>query len=147
MALSPKTKPRPVPTIDQYRLVAYNQKTIQVVRNLDGFIEYHSKNPGTLKHCLTQMILACTQKEATLSARVKSAKANKDYPNRPKLQETVVTTPNGKATVRMREYTYAELMELSMRWIKGIIMQAYGAQGFDIIKEAEADAVKHFSIS
>ncbi|MNY26545.1 hypothetical protein D3C86_1604020 [compost metagenome] len=147
MALSPKIKARPVPTIDQYRLVAYNQKTIQVVRNLDGFIDYHATNPGTLKHCLTQMIVACTQKEATLSARVKSAKANKDYPHRPKMHETVVTTPNGKSTVRTREYTYAELMETSMRWMKGIIMQAYGAQGFDIIKEAEADAVKHFSIS
>lgn len=137
------------------RVVAYNPKTIQIVRNLQGFEAYHLANPGTLKHILAQTTIISMQKDLAIDGTVRygnSHKANLPYPRPQYILDTQFmhlqdnNTRVANAPRAYSEVPWSHIVEASIRWLKGLIMQAYGAEGLDVIKEAQNDALAHFKL-
>lgn len=126
------------------RLIAYNPKTIQIVRNLDGFESYHMANPGTLSHILTQTTIISMFPESKLESIIRGGSSSTS--NHPYGRPQIIVSNPGALVTGLKMPDWSEIIESSIRWIKGLIMRAHGAEGLNVIKEAQENALKHFSL-
>ena len=120
---------------DKYlRYIVYD-KQIQVVRNVEGFIDYHQKNPGSLQRLITNATWVLLHDEEFINRMYYNCRSNARFPRpyystRPK-QSMFLIALGGMETIPV-----SSLVKHTLNWLKGLMISAYGAQGFDMIKEA-----------
>jgi hypothetical protein len=128
---------------DDYRYIVYD-KQIQFVRNVESFVSYHEANPGSLKRMMANQIRAQFLTESMLVMMYNNCHSNEVH-TRPVYQDPKL---HQHKFYRMmpQEVPLKVLVELSLKWLQGIIVETFGVQGFDIIKEAKAEAAKKLSL-
>lgn len=127
-----------VGTEDDYRIIVLH-KEIQMVRNLESFLTYHKQNPDSLIKLLANAYWASMLPDEKVHMLYRKSKSNK-----------MLMVRDANKQMKLSGYGYGSgmyysspvpvlgLIQLSINWLKGLIIDAYGTKGFDIIKEAQA---------
>lgn len=116
--------------IENFRFVVYD-KEIHHIRNVKSFLAYHREHPHALKNLLrnAQYALALPADELD---EMRKCKANMHL-DWPKGKPEAGTMYRAQFPRPLPVYI---LLEPSIQWLKGLIIEAYGLKGFDVIKEA-----------
>lgn len=131
-------------TADDYRIIVLH-KEIQMVRNLESFLTYHKQNPGSLIKLLENAYWASMLPEEKVQSFYRKSKSN----HLMMVRDVSKAMPGGNFGGLYGASAYGPpfyssvvpvlgLVQLSINWIQGLIIDVYGTQGFDIIKEAKA---------
>lgn len=130
---------------DDYRYIVY-PKQIQKVRDVEGFITHHTKNAGSLKHLLQNALWAQLLTDNKLENMI-NCRANQDF-ERPSYMPKQPDDYDSTWSYHWmsRHIPVRSLIELTITWLKGMIIEAHGVQGFQMIKEAQEEAGKLLKI-
>lgn len=144
---------------DVLRCVVYNNE-IQRVRNPETFLAYHTKNPGSLKKLMSNIVWALNIEEDRLSHMYNKSLVNRQFTIPLYMSPTAgVTKQNGVyyANSSSHAHGYAVLGHLNsvfrhvpvysmilytLNWLKGIAVETYGVDAFQLIKEAENEGLQ-----
>lgn len=124
--------------IEKYRYVVYD-KVIQHVRNPEGFIDYHKSNPGRMKDMLSNMWYAMNFRKLGVVENMYNDCTSNGIHQRAKYS----ATNNYSGPVQV-DIPISELLPFSYRWLQGIVIETYGANGFKLIEEAKNEAKRKF---
>lgn len=128
-----------VPSFNGYRYIVYDNQ-IQHIRNEKSFLDYHKQHTGSLEKIMTNMVWA-----QLLSAEVLE-KMYMHADNRHHKRPMYNPRASAFGYVHTSVIPMYVLMEKSQRWLQGVIIEAYGAKGFDIIKRAKEKATEKHKI-
>lgn len=123
-----------VMSLDTYRYVVYD-KQIQHIRNTESFLNYHKKNTGSLEHLMTNLVWAQLLSDSQLENMYMGGH-NQDHAR--------LRYPTSQWSTK--EVPLKPLLEKTQRWLQGIIIEAHGAQGFEIIKRSKEKAADKLKI-
>lgn len=124
--------------IEKYRYVVYD-RVIQHVRNPEGFINYHKSNPGRMKDMLSNMWYAMNFRKLGVVENMYNDCTSNGIHERPKY------SPNNNYSGPVHlDIPISELLPFSYRWLQGIVIETYGANGFKLIEEAKNQAKRKF---